>query len=80
MLEKKYPERDGSQVEAVLDKWYKACLDWYDIWEEMHPYVEDHKEEFSDAELNMKIREAEDAVKDEKAWLSLDELKKQVGQ
>ena len=46
----------------------------------MHPYVEDHKEEFSDAELNMKIREAEDAVKDEKAWLSLDELKKQVGQ
>ena len=80
VLEKKYPERDGSQVEAVLDKWYKACLDWYDIWEEMHPYVEDHKEEFSDAELNMKIREAEDAVKDEKAWLSLDELKKQVGQ
>ena len=80
VLEKKYSERDGSQVEAVLDKWYKACLDWYDIWEEMHPYVEDHKEEFSDAELNMKIREAEDAVKDEKAWLSLDELKKQVGQ
>ena len=75
-----YPESVGSQVDDVLEQWYKSCLDWYDIWEEMHPQVLDHKEEYPDAELTMKLHEAEEAVKNEKAWLSLDELKNQVEQ
>ena len=73
-----YPESVGSQVDDVLEQWYKSCLDWYDIWEEMHPQVLEHKEEYPDAELMMKLHEAEEAVKNEKAWLSLDELKNQV--
>ena len=40
----------------------------------------EHKEEYPDAELTMKLHEAEEAVKNEKAWLSLDELKNQVEQ
>ena len=75
-----YPESVGSQVDDVLEQWYKSCLDWYDIWEEMHPQVLEHKEEYPDAELTMKLHEAEEAVKNEKAWLSLDELKNQVEQ
>ncbi len=63
-------------MDDVLEQWYKSCLDWYDIWEEMHPQVLEHKEEYPDAELTMKLHEAEEAVKNEKAWLSLDELKK----
>lgn len=75
-----YPESVGSQVDDVLEQWYKSCLDWYDIWEEMHPQVLEHKEEYPDAELTMKLHEAEEAVKNEKAWLSLDELKNPVEQ
>lgn len=75
-----YPESVGSQVDDVLEQWYKSCLDWYDIWEEMHPQVLEHKEEYPDAELTMKLHEAKEAVKNEKAWLSLDELKNQVEQ
>ena len=58
-----YPESVGSQVDDVLEQWYKSCLDWYDIWEEMHPQVLEHKEEYPDAELTMKLHEAEEAVK-----------------
>ena len=52
-----YPESVGSQVDDVLEQWYKSCLDWYDIWEEMHPQVLEHKEEYPDAELTMELHE-----------------------
>ena len=45
-----------------------------------HAIIELLKEEYPDAELTMKLHEAEEAVKNEKAWLSLDELKNQVEQ
>lgn len=33
---------EGQEAE-ILNKWYKTCLDWYDIWGEIHPYVEEQK-------------------------------------
>ena len=33
-----------SQEAEILNKWYKTCLDWYDIWGEIHPYVEEQKD------------------------------------
>lgn len=41
--------------------------------------IEDYKREKAEKKLLMKLREAEEAVKDENAWISLDELKKFVG-
>lgn len=41
--------------------------------------IEDYKREKTEKKLLMKLREAEEAVKDENAWISLDELKKFVG-
>ena len=35
--------------------------------------------EKAEKKLLMKLQEAEEAVKDESAWMSLDELKKSVG-
>lgn len=34
---------EGQEAE-ILNKWYKTCLDWYDIWGEIHPYVEEQKD------------------------------------
>lgn len=36
----------------------------------------EYKREKSEKKLLMRLREAEEAVKDENAWMSLDELKK----
>ena len=41
--------------------------------------IEDYEREKAEKKLLMKLREAEDAVKDESAWMSLDELKASVG-
>ena len=40
--------------------------------------IEDYEREKAEKKLLMKLQEAEDAVKDESAWMSLDELKKLV--
>ena len=40
--------------------------------------AEDEREK-AEKKLLMKLQEAEEAVKDESAWMSLDELKKSVG-
>ena len=51
---KEAADTEESRVNAVnqgvdiLGKWYIACLDWYDIWEEIHPYVEEQKDEQSE--------------------------------
>ena len=42
--------------------------------------IEDYEREKAERKLWAKLQEAEEAVKDEKAWLTLDELKKQVGE
>ena len=34
---------EGQEAE-ILNKWYKTCLDWYDIWGEIHLYVEEQKD------------------------------------
>ena len=41
--------------------------------------MEDYEREKAEKKLLMKLQEAEDAVKAESAWMSLDELKKSVG-
>ena len=41
--------------------------------------IEDYEREKAEKKLLMKLQEAEEAVKDENAWMSLDELKKSVG-
>ena len=41
--------------------------------------IEDYEREKAEKKLLMKLREAEDAVKDESAWMNLDELKASVG-
>ncbi len=40
---------------------------------------EDYEGEKAERKLLMKLQEAEEAVKDENVWMSLDELKKSVG-
>jgi prevent-host-death family protein len=42
--------------------------------------IEDYESESAEKKLLVKIREAEEAVKEGKAWLSLDELKAIVGE
>ena len=37
--------------------------------------IEDYEREKAEKKLLMKLQEAEEAVKDESAWMSLDELK-----
>lgn len=41
--------------------------------------MEDYEHEKAEKKLLMKLQEAGEAVKDESAWMSLDELKKSVG-
>ena len=41
--------------------------------------MEDYEREKAEKKLVMKLQEAEEAVKDESTWMSLDELKKSVG-
>ena len=41
--------------------------------------IEDYEREKAEKKLLMKLQEAEEAVRDESAWMSLDELKKSVG-
>lgn len=41
--------------------------------------IEDYERERAEKKLLMKLREAEEAGKDESAWMSLDELKASVG-
>lgn len=41
--------------------------------------IEDYEREKDEKKLLMKLQEAEEAVKDESTWMSLDELKKSVG-
>ena len=41
--------------------------------------IEDYEREKAEKKLLMKLQEAEEAVKDESVWMSLDELKKSVG-
>ena len=41
--------------------------------------IEDYEREKAEKKLLMKLQEAEEAVQDESAWMSLDELKKSVG-
>ena len=41
--------------------------------------IADYEREKAEKKLLMKLQEAEEAVKDEGAWMSLDELKASVG-
>ena len=41
--------------------------------------IEGYERENVEKKLLMKLQEAEDVVRDESAWMSLDELKKSVG-
>lgn len=41
--------------------------------------IEDYEREKAEKKLLIKLQEAEEVVKDEGAWLSLNELKKSVG-
>lgn len=41
--------------------------------------IEDYERQKAEKKLLMKLHEAEEAVKDENAWLSLDELRASVG-
>ena len=41
--------------------------------------IEDYEREKAEKKLLLKLQEAEEAIKDESAWMSLDELKKSVG-
>ena len=41
--------------------------------------IEDYERERAEKKLLMKLQEAEAAVRDESAWMSLDELKASVG-
>ena len=41
--------------------------------------IEDYERERAEKKLLLKLQEAEDAVKDGNGWLSLEELKAQVG-
>lgn len=43
------------------------------------PKYEDYEREKAEKKLLMKLQEAEEAVKDKNAWMSLDELKESVG-
>lgn len=42
--------------------------------------IEDYERDRAEKKLSMKLQEAEEAVKDGEGWLSLDELKKLVGE
>ena len=42
--------------------------------------IEDYEREQAEKKLLVKLQEAEEAVKDGKGWLSLDELKELVGE
>lgn len=44
---------EGQEAE-ILNKWYKTCLDWYDIWGEIHPYVEEQKDTINKVGRNSK--------------------------
>ena len=41
--------------------------------------IEDYERDRAEKKLLLKLQEAEEAVKDESTWMSLDELKKSVG-
>ena len=41
--------------------------------------IEDYEKERAEKKLLMKLREAEEAVKDGTGWMSMEELKKKVG-
>ena len=41
--------------------------------------IEDYERDRAEKKLLMKLQEAEEAVRDESAWMSMDELKKSVG-
>ena len=41
--------------------------------------MEDYEREMAEKKLLMKLQEAEEAVRDERAWMGMDELKKSVG-
>lgn len=41
--------------------------------------IEDYERERAEKKLLMKLREAEEAVKDGTGWMSMEELKKKVG-
>lgn len=41
--------------------------------------ITDYEREKAEKKLLMKLQEAEEAVKDESAWMSMDDLKKSVG-
>ena len=41
--------------------------------------IDDYEREKAEKKLLMKLKEAEEVVKDENAWMSLDELKESVG-
>ncbi len=42
--------------------------------------IADYEHEQAEKKLLMKLKEAEDAVKDDEGWLSLDEVKTMVGE
>lgn len=42
--------------------------------------IEDYERDLAEKKLLIKLQEAKDAVKDDKGWLSLDELKALVGE
>ena len=42
--------------------------------------IEDYERDRAEKKLLMKLQEAEEAVKDDEGWLSLDELKALVGE
>ena len=42
--------------------------------------INDYERDHAEKKLLMKLKEAEDAVKDDERWLSLDELKELVGE
>ena len=54
-------------------------LDVDDVTQFVVMDMEDYEREKAEKKLLMKLQEAEEAVKDESAWMSLDELKKSVG-
>ena len=42
--------------------------------------IEDYERDRAEKKLLMKLQEAEEAVKDGEGWLSLEELKEQIGE
>ena len=58
---------------------YNEVLKNCQVGEPVFLDIEDYEREKAEKKLLMKLQEAEEAVKDESAWMSLDELKKSVG-